>query len=60
MHLVREMVEADRSAQGTTYSVDDDNVRTAVKEYNRDDGGELSSVTSPRSVVSEALGIIRE
>ena len=29
-------------------------------DYNHDGGGELPSVTSPRSVVSKALGIIRD
>ena len=48
LHLVREIV--DRSAQGTSHSIDDDNVHTAhtaVMEYNHDGGGELPSVTSP-------------
>ena len=58
LHLVREMV--DRSAQGTSHSIDDDNVHTGVIEYNHDGGDELPSVTSPRSVVSKALGIIRD
>ena len=58
LHLAREMV--DRSAQGTRHSIDDDNVHTAVMEYNHDGGGELPSMTSPRSVVSKALGIIRD
>ena len=52
LHLAREMV--DRSAQGKSHSIDDDNVHTI--EYNHDDGGELPSVTSPCSVVSKALG----
>ena len=38
----------------------DDNGHTAVMKYNHDGGDELPSVTSPRSVVSKALGIIRE
>ena len=50
----------DRSAQGTSHSIDDDNVHTAVMEYNHDSGDELPSVTSPRSVVFKALGIIRD
>ena len=58
LHLVREMV--DRSAHGTSHSIDDDNVHTAVMKYNHNGGGELPSVTSPRSVVSKALGIIRD
>ena len=49
----------DRSAQGTSHSIDGDNVNLAVMEYNHDGGGELPSVTSPRPVVSKALGIIR-
>ena len=50
----------DRSAQGTSHSIDDDNVHTAVMEYNHDGSGELPSVTSPRSVVSKAIGIIKD
>ena len=58
LHLVREML--DRFAQDTSHSIDDDNVHTAVMKYNHDGDGELHSVTSPRSVVSKALGIIRD
>ena len=58
LHLVREMVN--RSAQGTSHSIADDNVHTAFMEHNHDGGDELPSVTSPRSVVSKVLDIIRD
>ena len=58
LHLVRGMV--DRSAQGTSHSIDDNNVHIAVMEYNHDGGDELPSVTNTRSVVSKALGTIRD
>ena len=45
LHLVREMV--DRSAQGTSHSIDDDNVDTAVMKYNHEGGDEQPPVTSP-------------
>ena len=50
----------DRSAKGTSHSVNVDNVHTAVMEYNHDGSGELPPVTSPLSLGSKTLGIIRD
>ena len=60
LHLVRKTMEADKSARGETYPIDDDNVHPAAMEYNCDCGGEVSSATSTHLVMFIDPGIIRE